>query len=211
MNKKKLKNYNIIVNYEDDSRMLRNSFVGEPAVEVDYIAFNKQKKQLNFSGDDSRQMFMSVSILADTPIYRIDEQTGEEYTVTFPKETITVLVNKLIMEGRENEVTLYHDASKKVEGVYLVEHFQVEKGRVESPLFNVPDGSWITTYWVKDKAQYEALKADPNFNGFSIEINAQIEEAFSNQNLLGEITRIFANMNLSDEEKLANIEKLLNK
>jgi hypothetical protein len=97
----------------------------------------------------------------------------------------------------------------------LVEHFIIDKGRVESPLFkDAPQGSWITTYWVKDKEQYEALKANPQFKGFSIEINAKIQEAFSaivnEEKILNDIKDIAFNEMLSDSEKEAEIKKVLN-
>jgi len=176
----KPKVFEIIVDYDDETGMMRNSLVETPAVEIERLAFSKQEEiqQINFSEDSSEQKFISVSMLADTKIPRLAPD-GEKYFVVFTKDTIKKIVNKFVMENNINEVSFQH-TDEIVNGIYLVEHFILEKGRVESPLFkDVPDGSWVTTYWVKDKEQYESLKNNPEFNGFSIEINAKIEEMFN--------------------------------
>lgn len=123
------------------------------------------------------------------------------------------------MEGNLNEITFQHDDTQPIEGVYLVEHFFVEKDRVECPAFsNVPEGSWITTYWVKDKAQYNELLNNEEFNGFSIEIAARFEEEFSkaSKNQHPELTKILNAIDLlydsveSPEETVKAITNYLN-
>lgn len=211
--------YNIVVEYDDETGMIRNSFVRNPAVEYTKFAFGKEEDNFYFDKNDVEQKFMSVSILADTPILR-RSKTGEEFYVVFSKETIKKIVNKLVMQNKINEVSFQHNEEQIIDGVYLVEHFFSEKGRVESPIFSsVPDGSWITTYWVKDREKYDNLLSNPNFNGFSIEINAKIEEVFSSvfdsiideETALTEIKDITFNIHTSDQEKEAQIKKVLNK
>ena len=212
---KDIKIYEILVKIDDENTgMLRNSFVDYPAVEYEKINFSKDKVKITFSEDKSEQKFMSVSMLADTPIPRINEMTGEVYGVVFSKDTIKTIVNKLVMENKINEVSFQH-TNKLIEGVYLVEHFFVEEGRVETPLFQgVPDGSWITTYWVKDTEQYNELVADESFNGFSIELNAQLEEMFSSQ-VEEEIEKVYDDIvsilesESTDEEKESKLKDLL--
>jgi hypothetical protein len=205
--------FEMIVDYDDQTGMIRNSFVENPAVEYERYAFSKVDN-FKFKQDDSEQKFISVSILADTPILRRNDE-GEEFYVVFSKETIKKIVNKFVMENLINQVSFQHNDNEIIDGVYLVEHFIIDKGRVESPLFkDAPQGSWITTYWVKDKEQYEALKANPQFKGFSIEINAKIQEAFSaivnEEKILNDIKDIAFNEMLSDSEKEAEIKKVLN-
>ena len=211
-----IKTFEIVVDYEGDEKMLRNSFVYQPAVEIEKFAFSKeeQKEMLIFNKDDNRQCFMSVSILADTPIPRIDRETGEKYNVVFTKETIRVIANKLALEGNQNEVSWQH-TDQIIDGVYLVEQFISEKDRVYSPKFNVPDGSLIQTYWVKDRKLYDKLANDKSFEGFSIEIEARIKEAFSSINdeewVVEEIEKLLFNNDIDDDEKYEKIKILLNK
>lgn len=215
---KNAKIYNIVVEYEDETGMMRNSFVEQPAVEYTAYAFMKESTPILFAKDAREQKFMSVSMLANTPIERLSPK-GELFYVNFTPETIKKIVNKLVMENKINEVSFQH-TNQMIEGVFLVEHFFSEKGRVESPLFkDVPDGSWITTYWVKDAKQYDELLANPEFNGFSIEINAKIEEAFasafssvlSEEDLYNEIEVILSDETSTDDVKYEEIKKVLNK
>lgn len=210
---KELPIFNIVVDYEDETGMLKNSFVANPAVGIEKLAFNNQEKvRMVFADENRKNCFMSVSILADTPILR-RTQDGREFYVVFEKETIRKIVNKLVMEGKQNEVSLYHDDSKALDGVYLVEQFMVEKGRVESPKFDVPDGSLISTYWVKDDELYTQLLNDENFNGFSIELSAnleaQFESHFSEQVITNKIKEIVFREDLSDEDKEKIIRELV--
>jgi len=159
--------------------------------------------------DEKQQCFMSVSILADTPIPRVDKM-GKPFNVVFTKDVIRVIANKLAMEGRGNEVSWQH-TDQIIKGVYLVEQFISEKDRVYSPLFNIPEGSLVQTYWVKDKKLYEQLSNDPKFQGFSIEIEARIEEAFNfSFSIEDEIKNILLS-DLSDDEKYDRIAPLLKK
>jgi hypothetical protein len=210
---KELEIYDIVVDYEDKTGFIRNSFVANPAVEYERFAFSKFDN-FYFQKNDSEQKFISISMVADTPILRKAED-GTEFYVRFSRETIKKIVNKLVMENKTNEASWQH-SNEILDDVFLVEHFILEKGRVESPLFlDAPDGSWVTTYWVKDKKKYEELKNDPEFRGFSIEINAKIKEAFtahiSEEKLLADIKDIVFNETLSDEEKEGKLKKVLNK
>ena len=215
MENKEIPVYNIVIDYDaDDERMLRNSFVYQPAVEVEKFAFSKEEKieMLKFNMDDKRQCFMSVSILADTPIPRVDKD-GNQFNVVFTKDVIRIIANKLAMENRLNEVSWQH-TDQIIDGVYLVEQFISEKDRVYSPKFNVPEGSLIQTYWVKDKKMYERLANDPSFEGFSIEIEARIEETFSSNFTEEDRVNIIKDILFSDEsddDKIDKIEAILKK
>jgi hypothetical protein len=196
---------------DDETGMIRNSFVKNPAVDVTYFPFSKKIETISFN-NPSRQSFMSVSMLADTPIPRgIEQRTGKPFSVIFTKDAIRKIVNKFVESSNIHEVSFNH-TDQIIQGVLLTEHFILEKGRVESPIFaGVPDGSWITTYTVKDTELYNKLKEDPNFNGFSIEINAFIEQAFNKIELsIEEKIKEIVFSDLSDEEKENNIKQLLN-
>ena len=205
--------YDIVVEYDDQTGFIRNSFVQNPAVEYERFAFSKFDN-FYFQKNDNEQKFISISMVADTPILRRAED-GTEFYVRFSRETIKKIVNKLVMENKTNDASWQH-SNQILDEVFLVEHFILEKGRVESPLFkDAPDGSWVTTYWVKNKDKYDELKNDPEFRGFSIEINAKIQEAFSahmeEEKMEKVIRGIVYNESLSDEQKKAQIKKVLNK
>lgn len=211
--------FEIVIDEEsEESGFIRNSFVSAPAVEVTRFAFSKQNQKMIFAENPTEQVFTSVSILADTPILRSTDK-GEEFYVVFTKDVIRKIRNKMVKDNKSNEVSLYHDDNKIQDGIYMVESFIINKGRVESPLFDVPEGSLVTSYWVEDRAKYDALLADKNFNGFSIEINAKISQMFSNsfdalysEDLkVQQIRDIAFSKHLTDEQKEEKIKNLLNK
>ncbi len=217
--------YNMIVTYEDDKTGIeRNSMVKFPAVEISRLAFGKEedfegekKAEFRFSEDASEQLFMSVSCLADTVIPRKSKVTGKRYGVQFSKDVIRISVNKFVKQGRINEVNWQHQNGNDIQGVYLVEHFIQNKDRVSTNLFgDIPEGSWVTTYWVEDKDLYESLKNDPDFNGFSIEINAFLEESFAHQfelidneiDIFEQVQSILKDSKLNDEQKYDKIQQI---
>jgi hypothetical protein len=213
----KPKIYDIVVNYDDETGIESNSAVQSPAVEIERIAFSEDK--LMYDSDDSQQKFIGVSILADTPIKRINKKTGEIFYTRFTKENIRIMVNKFIKEGRNNNMT-YNHTDKVIKNIYLVENFFQEKGRVETTLFkDIPDGSWITTYWVEDKEQYNMLKNDPKFKGFSIEINVKLQEMFSKidemiidyESGFDKVKEILNSKSLTDDEIWNELKKTLDK
>lgn len=211
--------FEILIDEEsENSGFIRNSFVKNPAVHYEYFTFNQEEKSFKFASDEKEQVFTSISILADTPIKRVTED-GQVFYVVFSKDVIRKIRNKLVKDGRSNDVSLYHDKSKIVDGVYMVENFILNKGRVESPLFEgAPDGSLVTSYWVEDKKRYEELLADENFRGFSIEINAKISQIFSSsfESLYikemnkQRIQEILFSDKLTKEQKKENLAKVLN-
>lgn len=167
--------YRVVVDYEDETGILRNSMVKYPAVEVEKLCFDNKPTKLDFSSSSSDQKFISVSMKADTPIER-KTKSGEKYYVVFTKEDIDIIVNKFSKEMKFHEMDWQHDSDEMVGGIYMTGHFKTRNGLIECPAFDVPEGSWITEYWVEDKDQYEAFANDPDFNGFSIEIEARLEE-----------------------------------
>jgi hypothetical protein len=98
--------------------------------------------------------------------------------------------------------------------VFLVEHFITKKGVVEAPGFkDLPEGSWVTCYHVPDTEQYNKLKADESFNGFSVEItallmSAEIKPEITEDEVLANIKDILE-MGISDEEMETLIKQQL--
>jgi len=198
----------------DDEQIgiMRNSFVMMPAVDGEedidgtYFAFSKQK--LFFSANKSEQMFMSVSLLADVPIPRLNENK-ETFYIIFTKDDVKKFVKKFMASGNIHKASYNHIPGTSIEGVVLVESFFLDKDRIDSGLFKgVTDGSWITTYYVQDKEKYELLLNDPAFNGFSVELDAHLKpyNEFAEQSI-----KEIAFSDMPDAEKEEKIKAILSK
>lgn len=161
-----------------------------------------------FEDQSPKQIITAPVMLAETPIARFNPILGE-YDVLFSEETIFNMMKKYFIENKINNVNEQHDPTKVVDGVYMIESFIVGD-RAKSELYpNVPRGSWMATFYIKDKEYYEKLQEE-NFNGFSLE-GMFIEEYEDNMigKLYDQINKIM-DSDLSDVEKEKQIKKILN-
>jgi hypothetical protein len=180
--------YNIVLNDEDESQGLSVvSIVSDPAVCEQLYCFDKvEKKQLIFADETNEQKCItSVAILADTPIYRIDEY-GNPYYVVFQRQVIRDLVEKYSKDGYQNLVSFEHNG-EIVNDFVLIESYFVDKEKGIAPeKFDVSDGSWIVTYKCTNDEVWEKVKNELGTGGYSIEINCEIEPAPADQEILDE-------------------------
>lgn len=167
--------YNITPDMDDVNQgMFLVSLVEEPAVEIDFLAFAKEN-MLFAVQDTEKHIITGVSILADTPIYRRN-QNGEFY-VQFRKEDIPAIVEKFMQRGLSNFINIQHDETTLSNtDAILVESYFVnkERGIVPNEFANVTDGSWITSYKIMNEDIWQQIK-DGDLRGFSIEISAELE------------------------------------
>lgn len=153
------------------------SLVNDPAVEREFLKFNKEINPLmRFAKDEDKRIITGVALLADTPIFRWDKERGEYYVV-FEKDTIRSLVEKYSRDGLFNMVNLQHDErTYTTKDCTLIESYIVDKERGICPqeFSDVPNGSWIVSYKVNNIELWRAIKEDGNINGFSVEVMANI-------------------------------------
>lgn len=183
--------YNIVLNDEDENQGLSVvSIVSDPAVCEQLYCFDKEdKKQMIFASEENEQKCItSVAILADVPIYRIDEY-GNPYYVVFQKQVIRDLVEKYSKDGYQNLVSFEHNG-EIVNDFVLIESYFVDKEKGIAPgKFDVSDGSWIVTYKCTNDETWEKVKNELGTGGYSIEINCEIEPAPADQEILDEPER----------------------
>lgn len=158
------------------------SLVQCPAVEKDFLCFNKEEKPVSMKFDNSKHIITGVVCLADTPIYRYNEKYGEYYVV-FSKETIAKMVEKFAKNDLFKAVNLQHDDNSFVDGVYMIESYITNKDRGINPVefSDIPDGSWIASYKVENEALWNEIINGNKLNGFSLQGMFQLEEAFESQ------------------------------
>ena len=142
------------------------SLVENPAVKRDFVLFNQDK--MNFSvQDEEKRIISGVVMLADVPIYRKSPSVGEYYIV-FTRETIEVMVEKMSLEGKLNNITLNHNG-ELVDGVTLVELFIKDSSKGLNPTYlpDVTEGSLIASYKVENENVWNLIKAG-EIKGFSL-------------------------------------------
>jgi hypothetical protein len=166
---KEIPTYEISIDLNDDETTVSfNSLVSMPAHEKNFMTFAKQVK---FEFNDEEQVITGIAISADTPIYRFDQETGEEYYVVFTKQAIKDIIFDYARKDNFNNVNLEHNPNRIVKSIFMIHSYQIdnEKGFTAPERFkDANDGSWIVSYKVTDKDLFQQAK-DGMFNGFSIE------------------------------------------
>jgi hypothetical protein len=167
--KRDLPLYDIGIDLNDpETTVSFNSLVKSPAHEKQFETFSlKQHYQFN----DDEQSITGVMIAADTPIYRYDSKTKEEYYVQFGKQAIKDIVFDYARRGNFNNVNIEHDGKQVVEGIFMTMLYTIDeaKGFTAPERFkDETDGTVICSYKITDSDVYQRAK-DGEFKGFSIE------------------------------------------
>ncbi len=152
----------------DDVEVDFVALVDRPAIERDFLMFKEAKANFIIQSED-RRIVSGALMLADTPIYRND-QNGEYY-VTFTKDTIEKIAQKFFKKGYQSNVNLMHDEALAVEGVTMYESFIVDSSRgvmAMKGFKDAPEGSWFGSFKVENESVWNKIKSG-EFKGFSVE------------------------------------------
>lgn len=165
--------YDILIGENQDNGMFRISLVDKPAIGETFLAFNDMPK-LKFSNEEKRQV-VGPLLIPDMPIYRRNNEIGEYY-VRFSAETIQQILYKYSKDGFFNIFNLEHqyDTSAVTMLEIWVKESDIDKS--DEYGFDLPVGTLFMKAQVEDENLWSAIK-DGEFNGFSIEIKADIKKA----------------------------------
>ena len=180
-----MKTFNGLPVYEDilsdeTCGMLRISLVDLPAVEADFQKFGKPVRVIMES--EERRLILGVVMRANFPIYRIDEERGEYYTM-FSAETIRAMEQKYLEENRQNRVNLMH-CGEEVRGVQMVQLFIKDsaKGIAPAGFEDIEDGSLFAEFHIEDIEIWNWIK-EGILRGFSLEGIFGVEEKFKQEDM----------------------------
>jgi hypothetical protein len=130
----------------------------------------RQENRMAFAIEDEEQRIISgPMILADTPIYRRDD--NGEYYVKFPRKTVQDILVKFAKKGYHTKLNVMHQSGQEVEGVTIFETWQTDKARGILPMKgyeDVPEGSAFASAKVENDAVWADVKAG-KLKGFSVE------------------------------------------
>ena len=144
------------------------SLVEEPAIESNFVFFDKEKIQFAAINEEKR-LVMGAILIPDKKILRIDGE-GKPYHVFFKPQTIKQLSEMYLKKKYTDSATLEHD--KKINGVTLVESWIKESAtKDKSALYglNAPVGSWLGTFKIDNEDIWNNYVKTGEVKGFSIE------------------------------------------
>ena len=161
--------YQALVSFDDsETGMFCISLVDEPAVEADFLAFDKDKRPLQFKVENEEQrMVFGLVMAADMPIYRRTDD-GYEYYLTFSKDTIRLMAEKYFKEDKQNNVDTQHNF-KLEDGVTMVQMFIKDSDNGISPVGfeDYKDGSLFAQFHIENDEVWESIK-EGTYKGFSL-------------------------------------------
>lgn len=170
---KKLPIYQIEIDENDETTGVDFiSLVDEPAMELNWLKFNKEVK-LEFKADKDKKLLYGVFIVPDKMIYRNDDRMGEYYTY-FSKDTIEKIVKKFNKNNFNKNINFQH-GDNRVNG-FVVENF------ITSPMlkadfgFEIPEGSWVGSVYIEDDNFWQNYIKNGDLNGFSVEIISKLQK-----------------------------------
>lgn len=173
MNIDKIKKYKVGIDSETEAI----SLVTEPAIESDFVFFNKDKTIIKeaFSNDDKHILYGAV-LRPDFPIYRNDGEN--EYYLEFTSESIERMARDYMMNYRQGNVTIQHE--EYANEVFMVESWikqDMDKDKSVSVGLDksLPIGTWFCGFYVNNNDVWERIKSG-ELKGFSVEAMIDLED-----------------------------------
>jgi hypothetical protein len=160
--------YELVIEDENIDEVFAISLVEEPAIESNFVFFDKEKVHFAALSDEKR-LVMGPILIPDKKILRIDGE-GKPYHVFFKPETIKKLSEMYLKKKYTDKSTLEHN--EKINGVVLVESWVKESiTKDKSALYNlnVPVGTWMGTFKIDNDEIWNDYIKTGEVKGFSIE------------------------------------------
>jgi hypothetical protein len=168
-----------------------------PFSKYDFKDFNEEKR-----------MVTAPVMVAETPIARWNPDLGK-YFVKFKPETIEKMMKKYFRENKIHKVNVNHDSKQQKDGVYMMESYIVGDRNTSNLFPDLPEGSWVATYYVDNDEVWEKIKSG-EYNGFSLE--GYFIEKYEDDMIekVKEELEAIVESDDTDENKEYKIKKILN-
>lgn len=162
-----MKLYELKVEDEEIDEVFAISLVESPAIESDFVYFDKEVVQ--FAKIDTEQrMVLGPILIPDKKILRVDGE-GQPYHVFFTKDTVKKLAQNYLMKKYTDKATLEHN--RTIKGVNLVESW-IKDGKLDKSNnygLNLPEGSWVGVFKISDDTIWKDYVKTGAVKGLSIE------------------------------------------
>ena len=152
--------------------MYKISLVDKPAIEENFIYFNKTEVVEMFANDEKQEVVGPIMI-PNREILRFSPENGYYY-VRFTEETIRDIMYNYSKKGLFNEFGIHHEYDTKE--VVMLEVWMKESNNDKSTDYgyDLPNGTVFVKAKIESDELFSAIK-NGEVNGFSIEIQADIK------------------------------------
>ena len=153
---------------DDTDEVFAISIVSSPAIESDFVYFNKE--EVRFAKVDNEQrMLIGPILIPDKKILRVDGE-GNPYHVFFTKDTVKKLAQNYLMKKYVSNATIEHD--KSINGKLNLVESWVKDGKLDKSNnygLNLPEGTWVGMFKITDDKIWNEYVKEGRVKGFSIE------------------------------------------
>lgn len=173
---KKLKKYLV----GTDSETYAVSLVDEPAIEENFLYFKKdegEKLEVTLESNERHLVYGAV-LVPNRPIYRYNEDTGEEYYIIFSAESIEMMSQGYMNNFRQHNVTTQHEeqaADNCIVESWIKEDMVYDKSVALGLNAHLPVGTWFAGMKINNDDTWERIKSG-ELRGFSVESIISLEE-----------------------------------
>lgn len=156
---------------DDETGMFVISFVDKPAMQVQAVALatHSEPVTLKLAADDD-MTFTSAVIVPGKPIYR--NQPTERY-IRFQTEDVKKIRDKFFAQSGEIRLSNKNHVAADVVQAHLVESWIIRDPKCDTALSygfqDLPAGTLMATYKVRDRNFWESEVKTGNVTGFSLE------------------------------------------
>jgi hypothetical protein len=192
------------------------SLVGEPAIESNFVFFDKEKVQFE-KIDNEKRIVAGPVLIPNKKILRVDGE-GKPYEVFFSPQTVEKLAQNYLKRRYTNKSTLEHE--EDVNGVSLVESWikTTKMDKSNGLGLNLPIGSWVGLFKIDNDEIWDDYVKTGSVKGLSIEgvfthdlVKASREELLSIQEeeaeyLLNKIRALIKKDNRYNKGKRVDME-----
>lgn len=149
------------------------SFVGKPAIGVDFVALSaEQPIAVALKADAKKQILTGPVLVPDKQIARLDDK-GQLYYLTFSATVIEQLSDRFHQQQKGQATNLQHET--ELAGNYCVESWLVSDATADKAYAlgfsatDVPVGTWMASYKVPDAQLWADEVETGKVKGFSME------------------------------------------
>jgi len=184
--------------------MYKISLVDKPAIEENFIYFNKTEVVEMFTNEEKREVVGPIMI-PNKQILRFSPERGYYY-VRFTEDAIRDIMYNYSKKGLFNEFGIHHEYDTKE--VVMLEVWMKESDNDKSIDYgyNLPNGTVFVKTKIESDELFNAIK-NGEVNGFSIEIEADIKPVNNEQMSEFTFAKELGKMEAQFESMVSKFEK----
>jgi|TARA_R110000824_G_scaffold13966_4_gene60039 hypothetical protein len=172
MKKKKLTKITELIISDENAELSIDciSLVSQPAIEVDFVYMDKQKKNLTMSKIDKySQEIISPALIPDKNIFRYDPNTDEEFYVYFSKSTVKKASEMYLRYNNHHKATYQHE--ERIGGILTTESWIIEDPENDKSNiygYKLKKGTWMVKMKIENPEIWDKI-LEGELKGVSIE------------------------------------------